>query len=570
MPTPTHWEIAPLQAERFDGIHLYVSQVLRNRGIATREAALRFLAGEVEHTTEPGAMTGVLAAADRLWHAIRSGEKIAVYGDYDTDGVTACALLVQVLTALGADVRPYIPHREDEGYGLHYEALRALRVSGVRVVVTVDCGIRSLGEAEAARGLDLDLIITDHHEPGAELPAALAVINPKQAGDLYPEKMLAGVGIAFKLAQALVRPLGKEAPVKASDVLDLVGLGTVADLAPLAGENRALVRQALQLLNRPLDRQRRAGLRALYLSAKLQPGRIDAGSIGFVLGPRLNAAGRLESALAAYELMTTADAARAGALAQQLEVQNRERQSLTRETQLRARKLALNGAGEQPLLLFAADPEFRHGVVGLAAARLTDEFYRPAVVARCEDDLTRGSCRSIREFNITEALAECADLLVKYGGHAAAAGFTCETRRLPALAERLQTIARERLGGLDLRKTIRVEAELQLVSVDRDLAVALTDIEPCGYGNPTPVFASRGLRVVGQRTVGGEGQHLKLVVSDGWSEREAIAFGAGAHAGEARPGATLDLAYTIELNRYNGSETVQLNIRDLRPAQVSG
>ncbi len=567
MPAPTHWEIAPLHTEPFEGLHLYVSQVLRNRGITTRESALRFLAGEVEHTTEPGVMTGVLAAADRLWHAIRSGEKIAVYGDYDTDGVTACALLVQVLTALGADVRPYIPNREEEGYGLHHEALRTLRDAGVQVVVTVDCGIRSLAEAEAARGLNLDLIITDHHEPGTELPAALAVINPKQAGDVYPEKMLAGVGIAFKLAQALVRPLGKEAPVKASDVLDLVGLGTVADLAPLAGENRALVRQALQLLNRPLERQRRAGLRALYLSAKLQPGRVDASSIGFVLGPRLNAAGRLESALAAYELMTTADAARAGALAQQLEVQNRERQSLTRQTQMRARELALHGAGEQPLLLFAADPEFRHGVVGLAAARLTDEFYRPAVVARCEDDLTRGSCRSIREFNITEALAECADLLVKYGGHAAAAGFTCETRQLPALAERLQTIARERLGGLDLRKTIRVEAELQLISVDRDLAVALADIEPCGYGNPTPVFASRGLRVVGQRTVGGEGQHLKLVVSDGWVEREAIVFGAGARAGEAHPGATLDLAYTIELNRYNGSETVQLNVRDLRPAQ---
>ena len=576
------WNIAPAPtpdvAAELGGYSSIVARALAQRGLTTRAAAEVFLVGETAGSTDPLQLTGVPETVERLGRALARREKIAVYGDYDVDGVTATALLVQVLTALGGDVRPYIPHREDEGYGLNHEALRTLAGEGVGVVVTVDCGIRSLAEADTARALGLDLIITDHHVPGDEIPAAFAVINPKQAGDGYPEKMLAGVGIAYKLAQALVRAavggaaVGRaavgngNAAIKASDVLDLVALGSVADLAPLAGENRLLVRQGLQVMNRPPDRLRREGLRAMYLSAGIKPGKLDAGTIGFVLGPRLNAAGRLESALDAYELMTTTDLYRAGQLAQQLEVQNRERQALTRETHQRARALAVTSQSESHLL-FAAHRDFRHGIVGLAASRLTEEFYRPSIVARIEDDAVRGSCRSIREFHITNALDECRDLLIKHGGHAAAAGFTVAPSNLAELETRLRAIAERELAGLDLRPTVHIDSEARFAELTPALAAELARFEPCGFGNPAPVLATRGARVRGLRTMGSEGAHLRLnLIQDGVA-LDAIGFGLGGWAQRIDVGASVDLAYTFEIDEWNGERRLQMKLRDLRLAE---
>lgn len=535
-----------------------VAQLLHNRGHHTRAAAQAYLAGELTQSDDPFQLTGLEATVDRLRHALAVGEPIVIYGDYDTDGVTATALLVQTLTALGGQVRPYIPHREDEGYGLNHEALKALKAEGARLVVTVDCGIRSVAEADTARAIGLDLIITDHHAPGDELPPAVAVVNQKQPGDAYPDKDLCGAGIAFKLAQGLLRGQPNP-PLTASEVLDLVALGTVSDLVPLRGENRRLVRQGLRVINRP----KRIGLRALIEAARLKPGVIDAGNIGFAMGPRLNAAGRLDSALAAYELLTTTDPGRALELAQLLEAQNRDRQALTRETQVRARELALAGEGQR-FLLFAADPEFRHGVVGLAAARLTDEYHRPAVVARTEADFTRGSARSIPDFDITAAFDECRALLTKHGGHKAAAGFTAPTANLPALAAQLEAIAERELAGKELRPVLKVDAEVALNAVTFDLAKTLRQFEPCGYGNPAPVLASRGVRVVSSRFVGAEAQHLKLNLSDGWGSVEAIAFNQGDLRG--RVPAMVDLAYVVEINEWNGEQRLQLNVRDLRPA----
>lgn len=571
------WNIAPAPtpdvAAELGGYSSIVARALAQRGLTTRAAAEVFLAGEAAGSTDPLLMTGVPETVERLGRALARREKIAVYGDYDVDGVTATALLVQVLAALGGDVRPYIPHREDEGYGLNHEALNTLAGEGVGMVVTVDCGIRSLAEADTARALGLDLVITDHHVPGDEIPAAFAVINPKQAGDGYPEKMLAGVGIAYKLAQALVRAGGGKgngaaggdgnAAIKASDVLDLVALGSVADLAPLAGENRLLVRQGLQVMNRPPDRLRREGLRAMYLSAGIKPGKLDAGTIGFVLGPRLNAAGRLESALDAYELMTTTDLYRAGQLAQQLEVQNRERQALTRETHQRARALAVTNQTDSHLL-FAAHRDFRHGIVGLAASRLTEEFYRPSIVARIEDDAVRGSCRSIREFHITNALDECRDLLLKHGGHAAAAGFTVAPTNLAELETRLRAIAERELAGLDLRPTVHIDSEARFAELTPALAAELARFEPCGFGNPAPVLATRGARVRGLRTMGSEGAHLRLnLIQDGVA-LDAIGFGLGAWAQRIDVGSVVDLAYTFEIDEWNGERRLQMKLRDLR------
>lgn len=536
-----------------------VAQLLFNRGHATTAGARAFLAGELPAGTDPFALRGLPETVDRVRRAVAAQEQIVIYGDYDADGVTATALLVQVLAALGAQVRAYIPSREDEGYGLNHEALRALKAEGAGLVITVDCGIRSLAEAETARAIGLDLVITDHHTTGDSLPEALAVINPKRPDDEYPDDHLSGAGLAFKLAQGLLRGLPNP-PLTASDVLDLVALGTVADLVPLAGENRWLVRQGLKVINRP----RREGLKALIEVARLRPGSIDAGNLGFALGPRLNAAGRLDSALAAYELLSTADLFRASQLAQQLEAQNRERQALTRETQARARELAL-AAKRDAYLLFAADPDFRHGVVGLAAARLTDEFYRPAVVARRDDDLTRGSARSIREFHITQAFDQCQALLVKHGGHAAAAGFTAETGNVAELAERLQGLAEAQLGGQDLRPAVRVDADdVPFSALTGELARDLRQFEPCGYGNPAPVLASRGAKVVNQRALGQDGQHLKLTLAQGRVTFDAIAFNQAAWR-DSLP-AHLDVAYVLEINEWNGERRLQLNVRDLQPA----
>ncbi|MDW8325611.1 MAG: single-stranded-DNA-specific exonuclease RecJ [Anaerolineales bacterium] len=553
--------VTPLTVEaqkELAGYHPVIAQLLFNRGYATAEAARIFLAAERSQPDDPFQLSGLRETVERIRRALARRETIAIYGDYDADGVTATALLVQTLSALGADVRPYIPHREDEGYGLNHEALKFLKAGGVGLVITVDCGIRSLEEAETARAIGLDLIITDHHTPGEETPRALAVINQKQVGDFYPDKNLCGVGLAFKLAQGLLRGQPNP-PLSASDVLDLVALGTVADLVPLIGENRWLVRNGLKIINKP----RREGLKSLIEAAHLKPGNIDAGNLGFVLAPRLNAAGRLDSALAAYELLITPDLFRATQLAQQLEAQNRERQSLTRETQARAREIAL-AARPEAYLLFAADPDFRPGIVGLAAARLTEEFYRPAVVAQREPDLTRGSARSIRDFHITQAFDQCRDLLVKHGGHAAAAGFTARSAHTNELAERLNAIAERELAGTDLRPTLRIDAETPLSEVTGELARALQDFEPCGYGNPTPVLVTRGLKVTSARPVGAENQHLKLTLTDGRLTCDAIAFQQG-YWYDCLP-TFVDVAYSLEINEWNGEQRLQMNVKDLRPS----
>jgi single-stranded-DNA-specific exonuclease len=570
MPVTKRWIVSPPLTEAARaalGRAAYpplIAQLLFNRGYATADAARAFLAGELAQTDDPLRLVGLPETVARLQSAITRQARLVIYGDYDTDGVTATALLVQVLTVLGANVHAYIPHREDEGYGLNHEALKFLKEQGADLVVTVDCGIRSAEEAETARAINLDLIITDHHTPGDELPRALAVVNPKQPGDEYPEKHLAGVGLAYKIAQALVRPMQPKPPINGSDVLDLVALGTVADLAPLAGENRVLVRQGLRVLNKPLGQLRREGLRSLLAVSRARPSAVDAGTIGFVLGPRLNAAGRLESALAAYELLTTGDMFRAQQLAAQLETQNRERQTLTRQTQARARHIALAAKSEAPLL-FAADPEFRHGIVGLAAARLTEEFYRPAVVARRDPDFTKGSARSIREFHITQALDECKSLLIKHGGHAAAAGFTASTQHADELAACLREIASRELSGQDLRPAVRVDAEVPFSELTGELAMALSQFEPCGYGNPTPVLATRGVRVASVRAVGGAAQHLKLTLTDGRTTLDAIAFNQGEW--HAKLPAQVDVAYTFEVNEWNGEKRLQLNLKDIRAAE---
>lgn len=548
--------LSPAAAQLLQAFPPGLRQILFNRGHASAEAARHFLQADAPFDTSPWQMKDMRRAVERIAAALRQQEQIAIYGDYDVDGVTATALLVEALRALGASVRPYIPNRFDEGYGLNNEALSLLKNEGVSLAISVDCGIRSPLEAEHARAIGLDLIISDHHEPAGEIPKAYAVLNPKQPGDDYPEKYLAGVGIAYKMAQALAEifPALEPAPL-----LDLVALGTVADLAPLDGENRSLVRGGL----RQLRLGGRPGLASLAAVAKINLTKISAMDIGFSLGPRLNAAGRLDTAMDSLNLLLSVKMDEIGFLAQKLDVQNRERQGLTRDMQARAETLAL-AEESAPLILFAADPDFNPGVVGLAAARLAERYYRPAVVGHVDGESTRCSCRSIAEFHITRALDECADLLIRHGGHAAAAGFTVANENLPALKDRLRQIAARELTGLDLRQTLRADAEVSFSDLTPDLLKKLDTLEPTGYGNPGAVFVARNLRVISKRAVGADAKHLKLALSDGHLTFDAIAFRLGEQAASLPE--RVDALFTFESNEYNGQTRLQLNVKDLKPA----
>lgn len=536
----------------------YLRQILYNRNVHTAEEAVQYLNCSAA-LGDPFLLKDMDVAVDRLWQAVERREPVAIYGDYDVDGVSATALMVQVLHAMGGNADAYIPNRFDEGYGLNNDALDTLAGRGVRVVLTVDCGIRSPREAEHARELGIDLIISDHHMPQNELPQALAVICQKREGDEYPDKNLAGVGLAYKIAQGLLQSHPVDG-VKAVDWLDLVALGTVADVVPLTGENRVMVRLGLQCM-RLAQRQ---GLLSLAQAAGINLRRVNAGDIGYRLGPRLNAAGRLESALQAYQLLVTDDIFQAGMLAQKLDDQNKDRQRLTQEMQTRAEELL--SSVEDGKILIAYDSSFNSGVVGLVAAKLTETYYRPAVVGQVGEEFTRASCRSIREFHITKALDECADLLVRHGGHAAAAGFTVRNEAMPELSRRLTEIAQRELTEQDLRPMLRADLEIPLALMRPSYLEEIERLQPTGMQNPDAVFVSRNLQVINARTVGSEAAHLRLTVKDGGVTYNAIAFRQGHWAGRLPP--AIDLMYTYEMNSFNGRESMQLNVIDLKPSAV--
>ncbi|MBN1120253.1 MAG: single-stranded-DNA-specific exonuclease RecJ [Anaerolineae bacterium] len=566
---PKRWRIAPDAPNSFvsqlaqQSIHPVLAQVLHRRGFTTVEAVQDFLK-LYEADDNPFRMKGMVEAVYRLRMAIRHKEPVAVYGDFDADGVTSTTLLTEALTRLGADVRPYIPDRVDEGYGLNSPALKTLAEDGIQVVVSVDCGIRSLQEVADARSYGIDMIITDHHSVGQEVPPAVAVINPKQPGCPYPEKMLAGVGVTYKIVQALFmeaqrRGYTRGGEWRPEDWLDLVAIGTVADIVPLRGENRVLVSQGLKALNKP----HRPGLRALYGEARIRPGQVTTTTIGFMIGPRINAAGRLRTAMLAYNLLTASDTKQGARLAEQLNNINRERQEKTFEMQEWAEALFPGEPDDEPLL-FAADPRFEQGIVGLVASRLTDQYYRPSVVVQVGQGESHGSCRSIPEFHITEALDQCGDLLERYGGHAAAAGFTVQNSNIEELSERLWNIAAEELGDQELIPTLDIDAELTLKQASRELVEALDLLEPTGEANPLPIFLTCGLDVAERNVIGAEGRHLKLRLSDGDSTIEAIAYRWGDAIGDLPD--RLDVAYHLEINEWNGQQRLQLNIQDMKPS----
>ncbi len=541
------------------GLSPLCAALLSARGLDDPQKAAQFLSCGPERSHDPFLLKDMDRAVERIRAAIGGGERVCVYGDYDVDGITATCLLTEALAWQGGDVVSYIPDRTEEGYGLNPGAVARLAGQGVKLIVTVDCGITAVDEVEFARSLGVDVVITDHHHCKDRLPAAAAVVDPRREDCAYPFPELAGVGVALKTAQALVPPEQREGVFRRFG--ELAAIGTVADVMRLTDENRALVRQGLELL----ANTRRPGLRALLREAGLDPGGAPtAVTIGYGLAPRINAAGRMEQAMVALELLLTRDEERGEALAHTLCRLNRERQAIELAIYEQCVEL-LDAQPPAPAIVLAGEG-WHQGVVGIVASRLTERYACPAFMICLEHGQGKGSCRSFGGFNLFAALDRCAPLLDGYGGHEMAAGFTIREENIPAFRDQVCRLVDLRTGGAPMEAAIDVDAEIDHCGQLTALQVeSLSELEPFGTGNPKPVFLLRGVCVLSCCDVGG-GRHLKMKLRRDGVVLDAIFFSANAAACGVSAGDRLDVVFTPQINEFRGSRTVQLQICDLRPA----
>lgn len=550
------------------GVPVALARWLRARGIADADAADRFLRPRLSRLDDPFRLPDMPAAVERIARAIAARERIAVFGDYDVDGISATALTLTTLRALEAEAVPFLPHRMEDGYGLRVESVRrCIEETGARLIVTVDCGINSAEAVADARAAGVDVVVTDHHVPDAAAqPEACAVVNPKRAPEGEPWRDLAGVGVAFKLCHALLkegrgrsRPEAHRFDLRAR--LDLVALGTLADAVPLVGENRILARHGMDRLSRAPS----PGLRALLEAASAR-GEIGSYHVGYVIGPRLNAAGRLGTARKAFDLLMADDPGVARAIAIELDAANRERQNIEAQTLAEAEAwIERHFDPDRDFAIVVSGRDWHPGVIGIVASRLVARYRRPTVViTESADGRARGSSRGIEGFHLVEALAACGAGLDSFGGHAMAAGLTLAADRVPLLRERLSAYARERLAGADLRPEQRIDQWIALAEADERLCEAQRDLRPFGADNPAPVWGARGVRVLRSDTVGLEGRHRRFTFSDGGAQRDAIGFNLGARP---VPDGPLDIAFELQMDDYNGRRAVQLNLRDFRAAE---
>jgi single-stranded-DNA-specific exonuclease len=528
-----------------------VATVLAARGITTRAEADLFYKPHLAPDYDPLLLPGMREAIDRTRRAIADGETIALYGDFDVDGVTSVAILHLGLRPLGANTVNYIPDRFTEGYGLNNGAISHLRAGGASLLVSADCGISSVAEVAHANSLGLDVIILDHHTVPDELPAAVAAVNPKRLDSRYPFDELAAVGVAFRFLQVLYEASGRT--LDESQFIDLVALGTVVDVAPLRDENRRIVVDGLAQMQRGL----RPGLEALSRVAGTPPERFDAQALGFAIGPRMNAAGRLQHANIALGLVLAEDPVTARALAEQLDSLNRQRQQQTEDAMAIADELC--GAADPPLVMVGSS-QIHAGIVGLVAARIAERRHRPAVVYEEGPETSRASCRSIPDFDIVSAIRKEKGLLVRHGGHRAAAGFTVRNENLDLLRDRLVNTAAELLGGQVLRPVIDIDAETPLAAVAGLEIKGLMRFEPCGQGNRRPVLLSRNVSVSDTRRVGSGEDHLKLKIREGAVTWPGIAFRQGSFACDG----PVDIVYSLA--REWRSERLELEVLDIAPS----
>ena len=540
-----------------------IARLLTLRGIDTPEAAQRFLHPSLDHLHDPFRLAGMGAAVDRILAAIERGERIAVHGDYDCDGVTSTVILRRALELFGATVVHFIPDRIKDGYGLQPETFDRLHADRVQLVISVDCGIRGIDAARRARELGVDLIITDHHEPGAELPDAVAVINPKRHDCDYPDKNLAGVGVALKLVQALCRKRDRERMLPA--FIKVAAIGTLADVVPLVGENRVIAKLGLDLLTQG---PHKVGLRALLEVAGLTGKPIDSGHVAFLIAPRMNAAGRMASPDIAARLLLAADeamAVEAMDLARQLDGENVKRQEEEARILSSARKVVETdpAVGARSILVVAGDGWHR-GVIGIVASKLVDAFHRPVIVISIDGEIAHGSCRSIRGFDVLAALEHSAAHLMRFGGHKQAAGLTLEATQVSAFRETIADYADGLLGPDELRPRLRLDGCLGFRDITGDFAAEMTLLAPFGTGNPRPLFEARAVEVVdGPRRL--KEKHLKMAFKQNGRIFRAIAWRAVEREQFITDNRTsLDLAFSLEQNRYQGNEYLELAISDFR------
>lgn len=552
------WEIDSTEAinKNYGKLHDVVLQILKKRGIETPEDIDQFLNPKLCKLYDPTLMKDMDRAVQRIKKAIKYNEKVTIYGDYDVDGITSCTIMIKLLRKFGLNVDYYVPSRIDEGYGLNKDAIEKIHKSGTTLIITVDNGISSFDEVEFAKKLKIDVIITDHHEPKDKLPKAFAILNPKQPGCGYPFKELSGVGVVLKLAYALL-----DMDIGAiEEYLDLAALGTVADIVPLLDENRIIVKNGLQ----KLDNTTNKGIIALKNILNLQDKPIDTTKISFMIAPRLNAVGRISDASIAVELLLTNDVQRAKQLAEVLEDVNRKRQNIESKILNQAKELIENNIDlETSKIIVLSSPDWHPGVIGIVASRITEMYHRPSILIAEDGKTGQGSGRSIQGFNLFEALDKNSDLLIRYGGHEQAAGLTIKVENIDKFAENINMLAIDIFEKVDLTPRLTIDLELN-EDINLDLAKQLELLEPFGYKNPKPLFASKNLLLEEVRTVGKKDKHLKMRLRKKKCKIDSIGFNLGDIKQKLEMAPIVDLAFYLEVNRWNGYITPQLNIKDIK------
>lgn len=542
------------------GISLLLGRLLVNRGLTDPEEAKAFLTPDLARLHDPFQFRDMKRAVERIARAIQNQEQILVYGDYDVDGITSISVIIRVLgKLLPGKLLYYIPKRLEEGYGLHLTSLEKALAKGVRLIITVDCGISAIEESAYLKTRGIDIIITDHHEPPPCLPDAYAIINPKVDGMGYPFGQLAGVGVAFKLLQGLATYF-PELEEKIQENLDLVALGTVADIVPLLGENRILVKYGLIRLAKTQN----VGLQALLQTAGLKDREINAGHIGFILAPRINAAGRMGNPSQGVKLFTTGDPLNAIDLAKELDKENQIRQEVENQVLQEALAQIQRNPGllEEHALVLAGE-NWHLGVIGIVASKLVEIYNKPVILIGMDGDEGRGSGRSISGFNLFEAIEANSSYLIKFGGHEFAAGITVTRENIPAFAKAFLETSKARLTRDDLIPFLKIESLVDLNHITLDLARELSRLAPCGPANPTPVLGCQALNLVEYRNVGENGKHIKIKVAKSDSILEGIGFNMGSVQSELASTREVDLAFSLEENHWNGTAQIQLNIKDI-------
>jgi single-stranded-DNA-specific exonuclease len=544
-----------------------IARLLCQRGFSDPERAGRFLYPSLEHLHDPMLLADMNVAVERIMAALARKERIAIHGDYDVDGITSTVILRRALEMLGGEVVHFIPERLKDGYGLQPAAIERLHADGVALVISVDCGIRGAEAARRARELGVDLIITDHHEPDTELPPALAIINPKRADCAYPDKYLAGVGVALKLVQALCRRAGREQLLPG--FIKVAAIGTLADVVPLVGENRVIAKLGLDMLTKG---PHKIGLRSLIDVCGLAGKTIDSYHIGFMLAPRVNAAGRMSTPDIATRLLLAQDESmgeEVRQLALQLDGENVKRQEEEAGILAAAKKIVQTDpdVGARSILVVAGEGWHR-GVIGIVASKLVDAFHRPAIVLSVEDGVAHGSCRSISKFDMLGALERCAHLLTRFGGHRQAAGLALDAGRIKELRLAVNAVADETLGPEDLMPRLRIDGGLTFRSITGGVAAGVALLAPFGAGNPRPVFAARGVEIIdGPRKL--KERHLKMALKQDGRIFRAVAWRAAErHDYLTEHKAALDVAFSLEQNQYNGETYVELTLADLKSSET--